>query len=100
MVAAYGLAALLAVLASAWVLRLWKADLGVPFEYKADALINHLLIKTLIDRGWYLHNDAVGAPGGLDMHDFPLADSLYFALLKLVSLTARDFATTINCTTC
>ena len=48
-VAAYGLVALLAVLASARVLRLWEADLGVPFVYKEDALVNHLLSEHEID---------------------------------------------------
>jgi phosphoglycerol transferase len=92
----YGLAVLLAIVFSVWVLRLWEADLSVPFLYDGDALLNLLWIKTLIERGWFLYNDSLGAPGRLEMHDFPLVDSLFFALLKLVSLFARDSARTLN----
>lgn len=94
--AAYGLAALLTCLAVAWALRLWEADLSVPFSHHSDALLVQAWVKTLIERGWYLHSDALGAPNGLDMHDFPLVDSLFFALLKVVSLAAGDAARTLN----
>lgn len=101
--AGYGLAALLSILLVAGCLRLWEADLDIPFTYRVDALLNELWIKTLIERGWYLHSDAVGAPNGLDMHDFPLVDSLFFAILKLVALVsgaaeagARGVGRTIN----
>jgi hypothetical protein len=94
--AAGGVAVLLSVLLVTWALRLWEADLFVPFGDIIDHLFTHLWIKSLIDHGWYLHNNSVGAPGGLDMHDFPLFDSLFFAILKLISLVARDFALTIN----
>src|SRR4051794_4759609 len=92
----YGWAILLSGLVLAWVLRLWHADLTIPFEYHGDALLNLAWVKGLIENGWYLHNDAVGAPAGLDMRDFPLADNLHFLILKLIAAFTSNPALVIN----
>src|SRR5437763_12389820 len=54
------------------VLQLWTADLRVPFLYGGDGLLFQALVKGVIEQGWYLHNARLGAPFGLDLHDFPL----------------------------
>jgi hypothetical protein len=51
-----------------WVLQLWLADLTVPFSCRGDGLLVQMWTKTLVDNRWYLHNDYVGMPTGLDMH--------------------------------
>jgi phosphoglycerol transferase len=79
-----------------YVLRLWRADLHIPFQYYGDAIWNLAWVKGLLDNGWYLHNDCLGAPGGMDMHDFPLVDSLFFLTLKVLALATRDFTLTLN----
>jgi len=78
-------------------LKLWHADLQVPFSYQGDALFTQLWIKGIIDNGWYLHQDRVGIPGGSDLHDFPMADNLHFGVLKLLSLFSSDTAVVYNC---
>ena len=47
--AAYGAALLVCLLLLAWVLRLWRADLTVPFSYSADTLLVQMWVKGLID---------------------------------------------------
>jgi phosphoglycerol transferase len=80
--AEYAGAALVCVALLFLVLRLWRADWTVPLGYGGDSILTQTLIKSILDHGWYLHNDSVGFPQGMDLHDFPLADSLHFLLIK------------------
>ncbi len=84
------------LLGSLWVLKLWQADLSVPFTYNGDGLVNGVYIKGIIDNGWFFYNQYVGAPTGLTTADFPTADTLHLILIKVISLFTRDFATTLN----
>lgn len=84
------------LLAVAWIFRLWQADLSVPFVYYGDALVNSVWIKGIIDNGWYLYNNYVGAPAGLAMADFPTSDNLHFLLIKTITLFTGNFAVTMN----
>lgn len=88
--AAYGAALFICLLVLTWVLRLWRADLAVPFSYSADTLLAQMWIKGMAEHGWYLNNPSVGLPGGLRMEDYPMADNLHFAAMKLLLL--RGFA--------
>lgn len=76
----------------AWVMKLWRADMSIPFSYAGDTLLYFKHIKSTIDNGWYLHNEFLGMPYGSDMHDYPLADNFHFLLLKLISLFVLDHA--------
>jgi phosphoglycerol transferase len=78
----YAGAAALCVALLTCVYQLWKTDLTVPLEYCNDALLAEMFVQTVTENGWYLHNDRIGAPFGLDMHDFPVAESLHFAAIK------------------
>jgi phosphoglycerol transferase len=95
--AQYGFAVVLSVTIVTAVMRLWEADLSVPFQNRGDALVGQLWAKTLVDHAWYLRNPDIGAPGQLDFNDFPLADSWHFVLMKLLALTLRNPAAVINC---
>jgi len=56
-----------------WALRLWEADWTVPFHYAhgADAHFYLAMFQTVNETGWYTTNPRLGAPGTLDLHDFP-----------------------------
>jgi hypothetical protein len=77
-------------------MRLWRADFHVPFNYGLDALFYETVVKGTIENGWYLTNDAVGAPSGLRMHDFPVPDAFNFLLIKVLGLVHADYAWVIN----
>src|SRR5262245_25069994 len=94
--AAYLTVVALAITGLVVVLELWRADLGVPFAYGGDALCAQLWTKGIIEHGWYLTNESVGAPFGLDMRDFPLVDSLFFLILKLIAQATSDPFRVIN----
>jgi phosphoglycerol transferase len=76
---------------------LWRADLRVPLSYGMDSVCTQLYAKTVIENGWYLNNPALGAPFGLEMHDFPLSDGLFFLLERAIAATtSRDAAVVVN----
>src|SRR5947209_18368885 len=79
------------------VLELWNADLRVPFRNDGDCIFAQLWAKNVIEGGWYLHADRVGAPYGLNLHDFPMSDSLHFGIIKLLALGSRNPCRIINC---
>jgi phosphoglycerol transferase len=78
------------------VMRLWRADLHVPFAYSGDSLCVEMWIKGIMENGWYLHNHSLGLPGSFEMEDYPIADSLHFLLCKLISLAIHDHAVVFN----
>lgn len=92
----YAVAVLLSLLAVTWVMRLWRADLRVPFAYAGDAVVYETFIKGIVDNGWYYHNLFVGVPSGLHMYDFPLPDNFHFLTLKIISLFTSDHALILN----
>jgi hypothetical protein len=93
---AYALSAVLCISILICVLRLWEADLRVPFSYDGDGLFYGMIIKAIIDNGWYLHNPFLGMPMGLDMYDFPLADSIHLLVIKVISWFIQDYALVLN----
>jgi phosphoglycerol transferase len=89
-----------AVLASfsilAWAMKLWEADLSIPFNYSGDSLFIGSLIKGIIDNGWYLSNPFMGAPFGNHLYDFPLYAYSDFAIIKVISIFSSNYATVMN----
>jgi phosphoglycerol transferase len=78
------------------IFKVRSADLGVPFTTTSDGMVYVTWAKGMLENGWYLHNPALGAPAGQDMHDYPVPDLLHLLSLKLLSLVYRDAGTTVN----
>ncbi len=88
------LAAALSLLVAVLALQLWSRPLSMPLSYSTDAFYYDAVVKTTLDHGWYLHNPDLGAPFGLDNHDFPVVsnDSLQLVIVKAIGLfTDRPF---------
>src|SRR4030081_1460675 len=89
--------ALLALAVAAWVLRLWRGDLAVPFSYQFDALQHAMFVKGVLDQGWYVVNDSLGAPFGQELYDFPQnGDNLQLLIIKVLGLFSGNFAVVLN----
>jgi phosphoglycerol transferase len=94
---AYPAAMLLSLAIVALVLDLRAADLRLPLTYSAEVFFNALFVKDTLDRGWPLHEPALGAPTGLDLRDVPMLDnSLHFLVIKLLGLTTSNWALAMN----
>lgn len=92
----YVITALVSVLCAFLVLDLWAVSFHVPFCYHWDGLTAGSGIKGLLENGWYLVNDKLGAPNGYFGYDYPSFDTLHFLLLKVLAFCSNDFAMVMN----
>lgn len=94
---AYFLAATLATTGMLLTTGFWQNRLHVPFDYHGgDALYFLVAAKTTQETGWFSVNPLLGAPGMLDMGDFPMSEGLHLAILKILIFIMRDYAAAIN----
>ena len=90
----YFVAVILCALILCFLLKLWRADLRMPFYYLGDSLLHSMFIKGIIENGWYWQNPSLGAPNTLEMYDFPAVDnSVAVILLWIGVITGRSFLT-------
>lgn len=110
--AGYAGTAVFSLVILAVILAPWKADWTVPFGYawrdartsgraldpggSGDVLLFSALIKGVQENGWFLHNPHLGAPGGLELEDYPFLDNLHFLILKGLSVFTSHFGITYN----
>jgi phosphoglycerol transferase len=87
---------ILSIFILVWVMKLWQADLRIPFAYYGDALHGGMIIKGIIDNGWYFSNPFVGMPTGAIMYDFTGSDSFHMLVIKVISLFTSDWALVMN----
>jgi hypothetical protein len=79
------------------VFRLWEADLRVPLLLGGDTLFHGMLVKTTVEQGWYARNPHLGAPFGMELHDFPQSgDSLHIAIVRVLGWAFHDWALVMN----
>ncbi|HEX3000638.1 MAG TPA: hypothetical protein VHR86_10445, partial [Armatimonadota bacterium] len=95
-IALFASAALISTGILVWVLRLWQADLRVPFHYADDALFHTMLIKGIMENGWSFQNAFIGMPTGQTLYDFPIPENLHILGLKLLVLCTHNVALTLN----
>jgi phosphoglycerol transferase len=94
--AACAVSIILCLFLMTWLLRLDRADLGVPFSDAGDVLLNSALVKALVDNGWVWRNPYLGAPYVTQLFDFPFYDNLNLALMKLIALFTSNYAVVLN----
>src|SRR6267142_303300 len=92
----YAAAVFLCLVILVFVMKLWNASPRTPFEYGGDALFHGMVIKGIIDNGWYLRNNLIGMPGVADVFYFPMADNLHFLIIKFLSVFTSDYALIFN----
>ena len=74
-----------------------ESVVGTPFTYQGDALFYHIVVKGVVDNGWFQNNPMLGMPYGLDLRDVPTSDNnLYFLLIKLISLFTSNYSLILN----
>jgi phosphoglycerol transferase len=84
------------LIAGLLALHIWKADLRTPFVYHDDALYYGMLVKTIVDQGGWLSNTHLGAPGILQLHDFPAADTPHLFTIKVMAWFTPNWAVLLN----
>jgi phosphoglycerol transferase len=94
--AAYAVVVVLAVAVLIQLMDLRRAHLTTPFGYDGDALFTQVQVRSMLDHGWFLHNPDIGAPFGSELYDFPLPESLHFAVLKGLGWLGCNYVLAIN----
>ncbi len=92
-------APVLSLAIAAWVLRLGEAHLSLPWSYAGggDTKFYLLVIKGILDHGWFQHNPNLGAPFGLQLYDFPQgADNLNLLIVKTLGIISSNPAWVLN----
>jgi phosphoglycerol transferase len=92
----YALVIILSLLILTWIMKLWRADLHVPFTYFGDSMLYSIAVKGTIEHGWWIHNPSLGAPAGLNYEAYPAMENFHFALLKLITVFTSDYALVLN----
>lgn len=75
---------------------LTKASFGIPFFYSGDANFHGMLIKGVLDHGWYYDNPLLSAPEGQDFRDFPMPDNLHLVIIRGLDWTTDSYAVAMN----
>jgi hypothetical protein len=98
MLASYVACGLLCTVLLVLCFDLSAADFRVPFFYEIgwDLSIMNMFTKSILDCGWYLHNPHLGAPGQLELYDFPLIVFLHASFLKMIGMAVSDYGTVLN----
>lgn len=91
-------ASVLALVLAAIALELWDADWRVPWSYTGDANLNQMVVKGVLEHGWYQHNPDLAAPFGQSLLDFPFVsgDNLQIVLMKTIGIFSSDSALVMN----
>jgi hypothetical protein len=93
----YVATALLALLFFGYVFDLRHQDLGDPIGIPAgDYLMSATIVKGVMQHGWYTTNPMVGAPHGLDFHDFPMAEGLHFIFYQIAGILRLPVVLAMN----
>jgi phosphoglycerol transferase len=86
------------MIAAALALRLWEADRIVPLTYDGDGLFNLVLVKGVMENGWFFNNPDLGAPFGQQLYDFSAlgGDNLQWLIIKAIALFTSSPAEALN----
>lgn len=88
--------AALTVLAVAWIMKLWHANLDIPFWYSGPALAGASLFKGIFQNGWYTTQPHLGAPYGQFYTDATSPGDLNAFLAKMLADFTGQWAATFN----
>jgi phosphoglycerol transferase len=91
-------AAVLSLLGAILFLRSWRGDLGVPLEYFGDVNLQHMLVRSVVENGWFYENARLGAPSGQELYDYPVlsGDTLNVVVIWILGLFGLGSAAAMN----
>ncbi len=78
------------------IYKLNKVDLRIPLDSYGDGLFYQALFKNFIETGHYYVNPRLGAPGRLELYDFPVPHSTHLIGFAVLRLFTRNFELAFN----
>jgi phosphoglycerol transferase len=94
--AGYIAAVVVSVAVVALALDLRHARWNVPLYATGDNLTAQMFVQNVLESGWVLDNARLGAPGAMDLRDYPIPDVLHAAMIKLLGCVSWDSAVVLN----
>lgn len=76
--------------------QVWNINFLMPFAYDGDIMWNLVSIKGIIEKGWYLTNNSLGAPFNYSIIDYPVSELFHFLLIKFLSLFISNPSLILN----
>lgn len=76
--------------------QVWNINFLMPFAYDGDLMWNLALIKGIIEKGWYLTNNSLGAPFSYNIIDYPVSELFHFLLIKFLSIFISNPSLILN----
>ena len=79
----------------AFLTKLWKYDFKIPMGgIGGDTTLSLFTVKNIADHGWYLNNENLAAPFGLEFYDFPMIEGFHFLLIKIINFlfSSQDYS--------
>jgi hypothetical protein len=89
-------AVILSFVITALTLHLWHLRIDVPLAPMSDGISYAMLVKTVMETGWFGSNPALAAPVGAVFLDYPSADGVSLLLIKLLALFTQNYGTVVN----
>jgi len=80
----------------AGLMRLWAANMSVPFAYGGDGLVSQAWVKGLIETGSTMTNSSLGAPGIAQFYDYPSSDGLNILVMRVIGLFGMSSGAAVN----
>lgn len=88
--------AILTLVCTALLLRIWRTDLRVPFNYWGDTVFELALVKSIAGHGWIWFIERLGAPFGLDIVAFPQNLTASSAIMKFIAIFTPEPGLILN----
>ncbi len=93
---AYAAAALLPIALAWFIAGYHEVGLDTPRLDSGDVLAPAIGFRAILEQPWYLTIARLGAPNQLELHDFPVIDTLQLALLWPLRFVISDWAVLFN----
>jgi phosphoglycerol transferase len=92
-------AAIIALIAAAIDLKLWRASLHLPMAPSgSDSNFVIAIVKGMLEHGWIFSNPDIGAPFGTQFYDYPvgLGEVLHIAVMRMFGFVSDDPVAIVN----
>lgn len=87
---------ILSVIILILTLRLWEADLTIPFSYEGDGLSVASYFKGVIDNNSVIENKFIGTPSSLKSVETPMSDWFHIIMIRIITLIVNEPYVALN----
>lgn len=87
---------LITTVVMAYALRIWRADLFIPFSTDGESLYWQTLVQNFLETGSFFTSHRLDILGGNSFYGLPGSDAIHYLLLAILALISRNPGATVN----